>query len=175
MLFCHYYVRFETDHCFAAVTNDPVEQVVGYVLGCPDTARYARAFGWRMVPRIVLRIGTATLWRNPRSIAEMVQWGRNLPWHDANPAGNEYPAHLHIDVMPRFQRRGLGSRLLECVETHFAELGVRGVHLVTSNRHEKSIPFYRKHGYMLVREKAHVMWRGVSDYRSLVFAKTLAL
>lgn len=42
----------------------------------------------------------------------------------AEPHAAEYPAHLHIDLLPETQGQGLGRRL---VETLFAELRRRGV------------------------------------------------
>src|SRR5690606_2707699 len=40
-----------------------------------------------------------------------------------------HPAHLHIDLLPQLQRRGLGSRLLDTLRAALADRGVPGVHL----------------------------------------------
>lgn len=174
MLFCHYYLRYEARTSFvAASANDPRE-VVGYVLGCPDTVVYERRFATLMVPRIAARVLLFTSWRHPRVLCELIRWGRSVPWREANPAGVEYPAHLHIDLLPEYQRRGIGGRLLDTLEARFQELGVDGVHLVTSNHHRKALPFYDKHGYRVVREREHRMWSGLGDYRSIVYVKRLS-
>lgn len=174
MLFCHYYVRYERPTSFVVVPKQEPDRVVGYVLGCSDTARYERYFALKMVPRIALRAFFVTLWRNPGAVIEMIRWGRGAPWREANPAGSAYPAHLHIDILPEYQRLGIGSLLLERLEKHFMERGVTGVHLVTSSYHRSALPFYEKHGYRRVREQEHRMWSGLSGYRSIVYVKKLA-
>lgn len=174
LLASEYYVRYEADTSFVAVPAEEPERVVGYILGCPDTARYSRLFARKLVPRIAARAFFITSWRHPRTLVELFRWRAGIPWHEANPAGAEFAAHLHIDILPEYQRRGIGGQLLEMLESRFAELGVPGIHLVTSNYHRKSLPFYVKHGYRVVREQEHQMWSGISDYRSIVYVKRLA-
>lgn len=174
MLFCRYYVRYERATSFVVVPRDDRGRVVGYILGCSDTERYEEGFRHRMIPRIALRALFVTSWRYPRSLLEMFRWGRGAPWREANPAGEAYPAHLHIDILPEYQRQGIGGLLLERLESRFRELGISGVHLVTSSEHRSALPFYEKHGYRRVREQEHRMWSGLSDYRSIVFVKELA-
>lgn len=173
MLFCHYYLRYERDTSYVVTPRDEPNRVVGYVLACSDTERYEHAFARRMVPRIALRSLFVTSWRYPRTLFEMLHWERGVPWREANPAGEGFPAHLHIDILPEYQRQGIGGRLLERVETRLRELGVPGIHLVTSSEHRSALPFYEKHGYRKVREQEHHMWSGVSPYRSIVYVKEL--
>lgn len=173
MLFCHYYVRYEPENSFVVVPYEEPERVVGYILGCSDTERYERRFALTMVPRIALRALLLTSWRHPGTLIELLRWGRGIPWREANPAGKGYPAHLHIDLLPEYQRRGIGGRLLELLEARFTGLGVQGIHLVTSSAHRTALPFYEKHGYRVMREREHRMWSGLSDYRSIVYVKEL--
>lgn len=173
MLFCRYYLRYERETSFVVVPRDEPRRVVGYVLGSTDTERYERGFARRMIPRIALRTLFVTSWRYPRTLIEMLRWGRGVPWREANPAGRRFPAHLHIDILPEFQRQGVGGRLLDRLETRFRDLGVPGIHLVTSSEHRSALPFYEKHGYRRIREREHRMWSGLSPYRSIVYVKEL--
>jgi GNAT superfamily N-acetyltransferase len=173
MLFSHYYVRYESHTSFVAVPASNPGKVLGYVLGCPDTARYERLFFRRMIPRIATRVFFFTWWRYPRTVAELLRWAHGVPWREANPAGDDYPAHLHIDLLPEFQRKGIGGRLLDTLESRFRALRVPGIHLVTSSTHQKALPFYAKHRYRILRTAEHKMWSGIDDYTSIVYVKKL--
>ncbi|MGK0618858.1 GNAT family N-acetyltransferase [Meiothermus cerbereus] len=68
-------------------------------------------------------------------------------WADA------YPAHLHIDLLPRAQGRGLGRRLMEVFLARLRELGVPGVHLGVGQRNAGALAFYQRMGF--VRLQTH--------------------
>lgn len=172
LLFCRYYLLYEADLSFVAV--NAAGRVVGYVLGCADTERYSRRFALLMIPRILIRIGARTLWRDPPTVRELLRWARGVPWKAANPAGPAFPAHLHMGLLPEAQRQGIGSRLLIHMEARLRDRGVGGIHLVTSNYHRQAIPFYLKHGYTQLLNRGHRMWSGLRDYHSIVFVKRLA-
>jgi ribosomal protein S18 acetylase RimI-like enzyme len=58
----------------------------------------------------------------------------------------QYPAHLHIDLLPETQGQGLGRRL---IETLFAELrrrGVPGLHLGMNPENIGAGAFYERLG-----------------------------
>ena len=56
----------------------------------------------------------------------------------------EYPAHLHIDILPAFQSRGWGGKMIERLEEELRGRGVRGVHLVMGAGNEGAERFYRR-------------------------------
>jgi ribosomal protein S18 acetylase RimI-like enzyme len=85
----------------------------------------------------------------------------------------EYPAHLHINLMPGYQGLGLGTRLMNTFETHLRDFGIRGIHLTTSNKNFKAIPFYSKMGFEIIYQSEAVQHSHFEDLRFLVFAKKL--
>jgi len=86
---------------------------------------------------------------------------------------SEYPAHLHINVLPEFQHSGIGTQLIRHFEDHLRCLGIRGVHLETSSRNHKAIPFYLKQGYAIVKEAPITSHPIFDELRFLTFAKAL--
>ncbi len=42
---------------------------------------------------------------------------------------DDYPAHLHIDLLPELQGQGFGRRLIDTLRGALAERGVAAVHL----------------------------------------------
>jgi ribosomal protein S18 acetylase RimI-like enzyme len=64
----------------------------------------------------------------------------------------EYPAHLHIDLLPELQGAGWGRRLIDTLMAQLAEHGVRGVHLVVPRANEPAQAFYPKVGFVRIGE-----------------------
>ncbi len=62
----------------------------------------------------------------------------------------DFPAHLHIDLLPRFQGRGYGRRMMTATFAALADRGARGVHLGVGAANQRAIGFYRHLG-MTVR------------------------
>ncbi|MDR2729791.1 MAG: GNAT family N-acetyltransferase [Treponema sp.] len=63
-----------------------------------------------------------------------------------------YPAHLHIDLLPELQGKGTGRKLMD---TLFAELGrqkVTGVHLGVSKKNPAAVAFYHKLEFAVFHE-----------------------
>lgn len=58
-----------------------------------------------------------------------------------------YPAHLHIDLLPQGQRRGLGRRLLDTLRAELAARGVPGVHLSMDPANTNARAFYDAYGF----------------------------
>ena len=68
---------------------------------------------------------------------------------EATPASitDRYPAHLHINLLPRVQGRGLGRSLIERLAGQLRERGVAGVHLGVSGTNTPAIGFYKHLGF----------------------------
>lgn len=59
----------------------------------------------------------------------------------------EYPAHLHIDILPRGQGRGNGRSLMTSFLNDLRSRGVAGVHLGLGLRNHRALRFYSKLGF----------------------------
>ncbi len=64
----------------------------------------------------------------------------------------EYPAHLHIDLLPELQGAGWGRRLIDTLVAQLAEQGVPGVHLVVTRANTGAQAFYPKTGFVRIGE-----------------------
>jgi len=176
MLFIGYYTRYEPEHCFVAVET-AYHKVVGFICGTPDTLNQEARFRKRMVPRIAFRLFGYTSWRYPRSFKNVFSMARNFGTGTVDakndPIIAQYPAHLHINILPDFQGQGIGSQLINRFEEHMCTLGVNGIHLGTTNKNNKAVPFYYKMGYEIVQESEIAPHPEFDDLRFLMFAKTL--
>jgi ribosomal protein S18 acetylase RimI-like enzyme len=64
------------------------------------------------------------------------------------PQLDDYPAHLHIDLLPEVQGLGLGRRLIETLRASLAARGIRGVHLVMDSANTPARAFYDRIGFV---------------------------
>lgn len=152
------YLRLAPEHAFVGVDDDGV---AGYVLGTPDTVAFEAECERVWWP--------ALRERHPAdAVAEDTPDGRIVRLIHHPPAASpdvveRYPAHLHIDLLPRLQGQGLGRRLLETLLDSLAAAGAPGVHLGVSLQNDRAIGFYRRMGFTEVRAYSH----------SLVMARAL--
>ena len=176
LIFIGYYASYEPENFFVAAESE-TDKVVGFICGTPDTRMQEVHFRKKMVPRIGLRFFGYTSWRYPHTFKTVFGL---LRYYISNPenAGNDhiikqYPAHLHINLLPDFQSQGMGTRLMKHFEAHMMGLGVQGIHLGTTNKNHKAVPFYHKMGFEIVRESEIMPHPLFDDLRHLTFAKKL--
>ena len=93
----------------------------------PLRAQYPRLTGNSWDSDIITLIHDA-----PRTPAEIV---------------TSFPAHLHIDLLPRAQGQGLGRVLVENLQVTLKEQGVPGLHLDVGKDNSNAIEFYRHLGF----------------------------
>ena len=65
-----------------------------------------------------------------------------------------YPAHLHIDLLPRMQGSGNGRRMIEALVAELQRSGVSGVHLGVATENRRAIGFYEHLGFATLHEGA---------------------
>ncbi|MHA1380477.1 MAG: GNAT family N-acetyltransferase [Candidatus Helarchaeota archaeon] len=170
LLFCLYYPKYEKEHCYVAEDKG---KIVGYILGTPDSERQERLFLARFGPRILFRVFFFTsIWyfQDLKLFLYFARLPRSPPPSEIN---KKYPAHLHIDILEEYQRKGIGSMLMRKFENHMRTLGVKGIHLGTSEGNYKAVPFYKKWGYRIIHTDIIGMWPDAPDKKGLIFAKKL--
>jgi ribosomal protein S18 acetylase RimI-like enzyme len=121
--------------------------VGGYILGVADTrafeARLDAEWWPSLRPHYADPAGTPPeTWSPDQQRAYLIHHPFRAPRRVVSP----FPAHLHIDLMPRLQGQGLGRRLLDLWLGMIAEGGAKGVHLGVSRANTRAIGFYRAYG-----------------------------
>ncbi|MFS0854151.1 N-acetyltransferase family protein [Microbacterium sp. 179-I 3D4 NHS] len=118
-------------------------RVIGYVVATDDTDAFFTWFRDEWWPALAERY--------PRpAVAEtreerMVEYGYTRgPGLEPNAA--EYPAHLHIDLLPETQGQGLGRELIRTLFDELARRGVRGLHLGMDPANTGAAAFYERLG-----------------------------
>ncbi len=96
--------------------------------------------------------GRATRCARTRATAPRTTcWSQRIhDWPRADEALFErFPAHMHIDLLPRAQGQGLGRRLVETLSEALRGRGVPGLYLGVDDRNEGAIAFYHRVGFEL--------------------------
>jgi GNAT superfamily N-acetyltransferase len=141
-LFAGPYVFLEPD--FAFVLDDG-NRAVGYVIGTPDTAAFARAYRKRWIPRLAGRYEIPP--DPPRNPDEEMLALHYRPERMVRPGLQEYPAHLHIDLLPPFQGVGHGRALMETFYAAAAGAGAAGLHVTVARANTRALGFYDRLGF----------------------------
>lgn len=133
------YVVLEPEH--AHILDDGTGRAVGYIIGTADTARFVRRYREEWLPRVAGRYDGA----DPRDKELFARL--HGPEYMLYPTLTEHPAHLHIDLLPEAQGRGLGRSMIRAFLDGLRAAGVRGVHLGVSPTNAAARAFYRRLGF----------------------------
>ena len=130
---------------FALVVEDEAG-VGGYILGALDTLEFEarlEAEWWPALRREYADpTGDPAGWNLDQIRAFQIHHPRPPPTRITDP----YPSHLHINLAPRLQGRGLGQALIDAWLARIAAAGSRGAHLGVSPVNHRAIRFYRAYG-----------------------------
>ncbi|MCI2957728.1 GNAT family N-acetyltransferase [Agromyces atrinae] len=137
------YAVFDPDLAFVATDGHRVQ---GYVLAVADTARFAEWFRTEWMPLFDARHGVDV---DPGWSPDEVSLRAEA--HDPErmliAELDDYPAHLHIDLLPDAQGQGLGRRLIDLERAALRGRGVSAVHLGLDPANAKARTFYEHLGF----------------------------
>jgi len=63
---------------------------------------------------------------------------------------DQYPSHLHIDLLETAQGRGIGKAMMHLLLETLREKGSKGVHLGMGSQNARAFAFYTKLGFTLL-------------------------
>ncbi|PUU83940.1 hypothetical protein B9Z19DRAFT_1112118 [Tuber borchii] len=189
------YIRLEPAHAFVLDAGSSEEnasgsgsgsgrRVVGYIIGTPDTKTFVERYRREYLPTLTLPSAVANI--TATSVAAQVDDGDGdgdelqrmfekillNPEEMLQPAAPDfipcYPAHLHIDILPEFQGKGFGGRLMEKFLRGMRQSGggaCGGVHLGMRRDNVAAGRFYKRCGF-----RVH---EGLSDEHTTWMVKDL--
>ena len=147
--------------------DEEYNKIVGYIVGSTDTRayeRYAAAHWWPSIavnypPECATKAGDI-------QYAELL---RRIPIApDANISLS--PAHLHINILPDYQKKGWGTRLIATAIEFLQNEGLPGVWLELDQENEGAKKFYERIGFKVIdgSENANEMWRKFEKPRTSI-------
>jgi ribosomal protein S18 acetylase RimI-like enzyme len=143
----------------------------GYCIAAADTMEFYRWLETRWLPHLRRRYPLvpeapaetapaateAPAETAPRSEIEARMWRilhqDHLPEDIVEfPWINEYPAHLHIDLLPDAQGKGWGRALINALREALRNRKIPGLHLGVGGSNTGAIAFYKKMGFAVLAE-----------------------
>lgn len=138
------YLEFEPE---LALILEDAEGICGYAFGALDSKtlyeRYEREWRPKLCAEFPMPQGDPAHWTRP----QMVHGWYHSPDYFCPEPYEEYPSHLHIDLLERAQGKGLGRKMMEEVMRRLRAKGSAGAHLGVSEVNERAIGFYQKLGF----------------------------
>jgi ribosomal protein S18 acetylase RimI-like enzyme len=135
------YVELHPDLAFVVDTGS---RVSGYVIATANAREFVRKYRAELLPTFAAKYP----FTDPSASHEafMIGHGHN-PERMLLPVLDEYPAHLHIDLLPALQGQGFGRRLIDTERAALAARGVPGVHLEMVTENVRARAFYDRLGF----------------------------
>ena len=152
----HYYAApylvYQSGICFAAEYEYRPQ---GYIVAVPDTASFKQWMEEQWLPplrkRYPMPFPPASSKKEEEIIGHIHE--RKFPVDiTEQPWLTDYPAHLHIDLLPSLQGKGQGRVLIDHLFNELAQKGVRGLHLGVSSSNAGAIAFYKKMDFSILEE-----------------------
>jgi ribosomal protein S18 acetylase RimI-like enzyme len=137
------YLDFDPGLAFVLDTGSGA---VGYVIATADTRAFVRRYRSEWLPGFEKKYPMPEPETVPERVAAMIQSGYQ-PERMLLPEVDEYPAHLHIDILPGHQGAGWGRALMDTLLDALAERGVGAVHLTMSPTNTAARAFYDRYGF----------------------------
>ncbi|WP_405896430.1 GNAT family N-acetyltransferase [Streptomyces sp. NBC_00727] len=142
-IFATPYAHLEPELTF--VLDDGTGRPVGYILGTADTPRFVKEFRERWLPQVADRYPLPE--GPPQSPGDEMTALLHNPERMVLPELADHPAHLHIDLLPDWQRKGYGRVLMNTFLAALNARGVQGVHLSMLTSNTPARAFYDRLGF----------------------------
>ncbi len=136
--YCNYFIEKEPENCFVAV--DENDKAIGYVLCTENFDKFHASYVDEYVSRLK-KFEFSHRKSAFRSIESQEKYKI------------DYPAHLHIDILPDYQHMGIGRKLMDTLCLHLKEKCIKGVVLTVWKGNKNACAFYEKYGFTLIETK----------------------
>jgi len=131
-----------------AFVLDAGDGPVGYVIGTSDTPRFVADYRLKWIPLLADRYPKPS--GDPVTPDDVMIGLHYWPERMLVPEVADYPAHLHIDVLPAFQGRGYGRTLMARMFAALAADGAAAVHLSMLTENTAARAFYDRLGFHVI-------------------------
>ncbi|HEX3617752.1 MAG TPA: GNAT family N-acetyltransferase [Solirubrobacteraceae bacterium] len=148
----------EHDPGLAFVVESDAGEPAGYVVATADSHAFEAWFRDDWWPRFAER------WPEPeRQLTEQDRLLRFAYDRSGEPGAfaAEFPAHLHIDLLPELQGQGYGRRLIDALKDALRDQGVAALHVVPLADNRGAIRFYERLGFSELGREARIVVLGL--------------
>jgi ribosomal protein S18 acetylase RimI-like enzyme len=134
--------------------------VAGYIVGALDSKAFEKQLETDWWPALRDRYPAPPSelppdqWTPDQRAAGFIHGPLTVP----DDLAEEYPSHLHVNIMPRLQSQGLGRQLMGTLMWALREQGSVGLHLFVSLTNQRAAGFYRHLGFTMISAEDPVIF-----------------
>jgi GNAT superfamily N-acetyltransferase len=130
-----------------ALVVDDAAGVAGFAVGAIDTANWEVRLEREWWPELRMQYpdpgGAPSNWTADQKRCAMIHHPERTPTNIAR----EYPAHMHLNLLPRLQHQGLGAVLLRAWLELACERGAPAVHVGVNRANVQALQFWARQGF----------------------------
>jgi len=82
----------------------------------------------------------------------------HAPFPVPDELAQDYPSHLHVNLVPRLQSQGLGRQLMNTLIRALQEQGSAGVHFFVWPANQRAVGFYQHLGFTMISAEPAVIF-----------------
>ncbi|WP_349957962.1 GNAT family N-acetyltransferase [Rhizobium sp. ZPR3] len=142
-----YSAPYATLHPELVFVAEDDEGVFGYISGVFDTIAFDERLEREWWPHLRRHYpdpqGDPALWDADQKRISAIHHPNRAP----APLVEKFPAHIHMNLLPRAQGKGIGSALLDRWIANARANGVKGIHLGANASNHDGIRFWSSRGF----------------------------
>ena len=156
-IFAAPYVLFEPSLAFVA---DDELGVGGYIVGAMDSKAFEKRLESDWWPALRDRYPAPpselppSQWTPDQRAAGFIHFPLTVP----DEVAEDYPSHLHVNLMPRLRSQGLGRQLMNTLMRALRQQGSVGLHFFVSPANQRAISFYRHLGFTVISAEGLIIF-----------------
>jgi ribosomal protein S18 acetylase RimI-like enzyme len=134
--------------------------VGGYIVGALDTRAFEERLETDWWPPLRDRYPAppAGLPPDQRTPDQRAAGFIHVPLTVPDKLAEDYPSHLHINLVPRLQSQGLGRQLMNTLIRALREQGSVGLHFFVQPTNQRAAGFYRHLGFTVISAEGPVVF-----------------
>ena len=125
----------------------------GYIAAVPDTASFRQWMEAQWLPPLRERYPQPFPLSRSEKEAAIIELFHKQHFPIDTTWLADYPAHLHIDLLPGIQGKGQGRILMDSLVTELTRKRVPGLYLQVGSSNPGAVAFYRKTGFSVLEEQ----------------------
>lgn len=135
-MFLDYYLESEKEHAYVLVDE---EVVTGYIVASLNAELYQKQMKEKWIPKI-------------RRQSLLLGFFSKICLMVSKPLDQNYSGGFHMNITFKYQKLGLGKRLLDVMQNHLALYGHSYLYLITENKRTRGYGFYKHYGFKEVKK-----------------------
>lgn len=138
IMFCDYFIEQEPENVFVLANDD--DEAVGYIICAADYEKFSRKMSNEYMQRVKNTRRTECMY-----LKVFLHFVKQM---------KDRPVHMHIDILPDYQRQGWGTKLIDTLVAHLKEQGIDHLSIISVNPNSAGFNLYKKYGFS--EHKKHI-------------------